>query len=63
MSVTVKGKAGCHYALERTLVLNPAAWVTTDMLTATAENQTVTLQDPSLFGSTQAFMRVVATHP
>ena len=63
MTVTVAGKAGRHYTLQHTLTLNPASWITADTQTATADNQTVTLHDSSLSGSTQAFLRVMVTYP
>jgi alpha-L-rhamnosidase len=63
MTVTVAGKAGRHYTLQHTLTLNPASWVTADTQTATADNQTITLHDASLSGSTQAFLRVTVVYP
>jgi hypothetical protein len=63
LAVTVNGQSGRHYTLQHTLTLNPAAWVTADTQTATGNNQTLTLHDSTLTGSTQAFLRVQVTYP
>jgi hypothetical protein len=63
MAVTIIGNAGRHYALQHTFTLNPASWVTVDTQTANADNQTINLNDSSLAGSTQAFLRVTVTYP
>jgi len=63
MNVMVAGSAGRHYTLQHSLTLNPAAWTTADTQTATTDNQTITLHDASLSGSTQAFLRVTVTYP
>jgi alpha-L-rhamnosidase len=63
MNVTVAGNAGRHYTLQHTLTLNPASWTAADTQTAATDNQTITLHDASLSGSTQAFLRVTVSYP
>jgi hypothetical protein len=63
VSVTVSGKAGRHYTLQHTFALNPASWTNADTQTATTDNQTITLNDSSLSGAGQAFLRVMVTYP
>jgi hypothetical protein len=63
VAVTVQGHTGRHYALLRSLALNPATWTTVDSQTATADNQPITLHDSAIAGRQQAFMRVQVTYP
>jgi len=63
MAVTVNGKSGRHYTLQHTFTLDPAAWTDADTQTATSDNQPITLQDSTLTGAMQAFLRVAVTYP
>jgi hypothetical protein len=63
MTVTVLGQGGRHYTLQHSFTLNPPAWSNVTTQTAASDNQMIPLQDASLAGSSQAFLRVTVAYP
>jgi len=61
-SATITGKAGRNYTLQSTPTLNPIVWSNGTTITATNDNQVITLSDTSLSGTT-TFLRVLVTYP
>ena len=62
-TVSFSGKAGRTYTLQHTFSLSPAGWSSVSTLSATNDNQAITLSDSTLSGKTQAFLRVLVTYP
>ena len=63
VTVTVSGMAARHYALQRSFTLNPTEWVDAATQTATFDTQQIILQDSTLSGVDQAFLRVAISYP